>query len=187
MDQIEDNNRRLISSVQVLPKLEEIREKNKKTINSIKETIVNSKKIREASRELDERISLLLKGYTFLMPPEYYEPILELEEPLSNPEEPVIINKKRVSANPNEKKRSFSYKAISMTEMLSKNLTANDDLQKKMHRRSITNKEDERFILEDSNIVKKPLLLEGVKQNYFSTWRRDSPRSIPSRRDGKQF
>ncbi|CAO1405736.1 unnamed protein product [Diamesa tonsa] len=170
-----------------MPKLEDIREKNKITIKSIKETIINSKKVREDSMELDERISLLLKGYTFIMPPEYYEPILELEEPLIRTEESVAINKNQASANSSVKKRSPSYKSISMTERLKQNLTATDDLHKKLQRSTITSKEDERFDMEDSNIVKKPLLREGTKQNYFSRWRRDTPRSIPSRRDGKYF
>lgn len=188
IDEIEDTSRGSIGSVQVMPKVEEIREKNRETIASIDEIIVNSKKVREASRELDKRISLVLKGYTFLMPPEYYEPILELEEPLINTEEPVIMNKKRVSAVSSEKKRSSSYKPVSMTEMLRKNLTANDDLQKKVPRSSVVvNKEEERFVLEDSKIVKKPLILEGAQQNHLSTRRRDTPRSIPTRRDGKNF
>lgn len=184
-DQIKDRNRGYISSLKVMPKLEDIREKNKLTIKSIKETIINSKKIREASMELDERISLLLKGYTFTMPPEYYEPIMELEEPLNRSEESVIINKNQSSTSSSEKKRNFSYKSISMTERLSKNLTATDDLHKKVQRSTITSKEDERFVMENSNIVKKPLVREGTKHNYFSRWKRDSPRSIPSRRDGK--
>ncbi|CAO1394859.1 unnamed protein product [Diamesa hyperborea] len=186
-DQVKDTNRGFISSLKVMPKLEDIREKNKMTIKSIKETIINSKKVREDSMELDERISLLLKGYTFIMPPEYYEPILELEEPLIRTEESVAINKNQTSANSSEKKRSPSYKSISMREKLSQNLTATDDLHRKLQRSTITSKEDERFDLEDSNIVKKPLLREGTKQNYFSRWRRDTSRSIPSKRDGKYF
>ncbi|CAO1409922.1 unnamed protein product [Diamesa serratosioi] len=176
-----DKNRGSYNSIyEVLPNLKEIKKRNRETINSIKETIVKSQKIRQASKELDERISLLLKGYTFLMPPEYYEPIIELGEPVNITNEPVMINKKRGSANSSEKKRSFSYKPISITEMLNKNLTANDDLQKKVQKSSIISKEDERFVLEDSNIIKKPLTLEGITQSIGSR-RRNSPRSIPSK------
>lgn len=184
VDQVKDTNRGYMSSLKVMPKLEDIREKNKNTIKSIKETIINSKKIRQASMELDERISLLLKGYTFIMPPEYYEPILELEEPLISSEESVIINKNQATINSSDKKRNPSYRSISMTERLTQNLTPTDDLHKKIQRNTITSREDERFVMEDSNIVKKPLLREGIKPNYF---RRETPRSIPSRRDGKYF
>lgn len=177
---IVENRESYYSVHEVLPNLKEIKEKNRETIDSIKETIIKSQKTRQISKELDERISLLLKGYTFLMPPEYYEPIMELGEPVNAPEESVIMNKKRPSASPSEKKRSFSYKPIPMTELLNKNLTANDDSQKKVRKSSIISKEDERFVLEDLKIVMKPLTLQGITQPTGSR-RRDSTRSIPKR------